>query len=194
MLNAVSALSAAPLNHLLRQAEWARELLREHAGKVVMFRTPPFENRLRVLDNGEVGPAPEDAEADVTFDITPGVALRLGAGDTAAWRDIRTAGDTAFAAAIHHLWLHLRWDAEDDLSKIVGDIAAHRLVESGRALQQWALATGQDLARSTAEYLTEENPAVAHAYEIAQFNTDVDRLRDDVERLEKRIEGLRNAA
>ena len=190
----LNALSAAPLNYLLRQAEWARELLREHAGKVALFRTPPFENRLRVLDNGEVGPAPAEAAADVTFDISPGVALRLGAGDPAAWRDIVTEGDTAFAGAIHHLWQHLRWDAEEDLSKIVGDIAAHRLVQSGRAVQRWATVTGQDLARSTAEYLTEENPAIAHAHEIAQFNADVDRLRDDVERLEKRIEALRNAA
>jgi len=29
--------------------------------------------------------------------------------------------------------VHLRWDVEEDLSRVVGDIAAHRMAQAGRA-------------------------------------------------------------
>lgn len=184
------ALAGAPLNHLLRASAWAREALQPHAGKVARFRCPPFETRLVVLDSGEVAPAAAEAADAVTLTLTPGLMLRVAARDDTAWRDVVTDGDTGLAETIHQLWRHLRWDAEEDLSKIVGDIAAHRIAGSGRALQQWAQSGGDNLARALAEYWTEEQPLIATTADVAAFNAEVDHLRDDVARLEKRIARL----
>ncbi len=186
----LDALTGAPLNHLLRANAWARDTLKPHAGRVACLRCLPLETRLAVLDNGEVAPAAANATAAVTLTLTPGLLLRVAARDDTVWRDIDVAGDTAFGHAIHQLWRHLHWDAEEDLSKIFGDIAAHRMVESGRTLQHWAQMSGDNLARSFAEYWTEEQPLIAASADIARFNTDVDQLRDDLARLEKRIAGL----
>lgn len=184
------ALAGAPLNHLLRASDWAREALRGHAGKVAVFRCLPFETRLEVLDSGEVRPAPAAAEAALTLTLTPGLMLRAAARDDSVWREVQVDGDAAFAATIHQLWRHLRWDAEEDLSKVVGDIAAHRIAESGRTLQRWTESGGDNLARSFAEYWTEEQPLIAAKDDIAHFTAEVDRLRDDLARLEKRINQL----
>lgn len=184
------ALAGAPLNHLLRANDWAREALKPHAGKVVRFLCPPFDTRLAVLDSGEVAPAPAGATPDLILTLSPGLMMRIAARDETAWRDIGIDGDTAFATTISHLWRHLRWDAEADLSRVFGDIAAHRMAESGRALQRWAQMSGENLARSAAEYWTEEQPLIAARTDIARFNADVDQLRDDVARLEKRIARL----
>jgi ubiquinone biosynthesis protein UbiJ len=181
------ALAGAPLNHLLRANTWARDALKPHAGKTASFRCLPFVTRLTVLDNGEVAPATADANAAVTLTLTPGLMLRVAAKDETVWRDIIIDGDTAFASAIHHLWQHLRWDAEEDLSKVVGDTAAHRIAESGRILQRWAQASGDNLAHSFAEYWTEEQALIAAKQDVARFTADIDRLRDDTARLEKRI-------
>lgn len=181
------ALAGAPLNHLLRANDWAREALRAHAGKVACFCCLPFETRLVILDSGEVRPAPAGSEPALTLTLTPGLMLRAAARDDSVWRDVQSEGDTALAATIHQLWRHLRWDAEEDLSKLVGDIAAHRIAESGRTLQRWAGSAGDNLARSAAEYWTEEQPLIAARDDIARFNAEVDRLRDDVARFEKRI-------
>lgn len=184
------ALAGAPLNHLLRAQAWARAALQPHAGKVVCLRCLPFETRLTVLDSGEVAPAVAGVESAVTLTLTPGLMLRIAAQDDTAWRDIVIDGDTALAGVIHHLWRHLRWDAEADLAKIVGDIAAHRITGSGRTLQQWAAASGDNLARAFAEYWTEEQPLIASQADVAGFTAAVDLLRDDLARLEKRIAQL----
>ncbi len=186
----LDALAGAPLNHLLRANDWARDALKPHAGKVARFCCAPFDTRLAVLDSGEVAAAAPGAAADLTMTLTPGLMLRVAARDENAWRDIVIDGDTAFATAINHLWRHLRWDAEADLSRVFGDIAAHRMAESGRTLQRWAQMSGDNLARSAAEYWTEEQPLIAATNDIARFNADVDQLRDDVARLEKRIARL----
>ncbi len=183
-------LAGAPLNHLLRANAWARDALKPHAGKVACLRGLPVETRLVVLDSGEVAPAAADAAPAVTLTLTPGLLLRAAAQDDTVWRDIGVDGDTAFGNVIFQLWRHLRWDAEEDLSKIFGDIAAHRMAESGRTLQRWAQMSGDNLARSFTEYWTEEQPLVAARTDVARFNADVDQLRDDVARLEKRIAGL----
>ena len=183
-------LAGAPLNHLLRANTWARDALKPHAGKTASFLCPPFITRLTVLDSGEVAPAIADAESAVTLTLTPGLMLRVAARDDSVWRDVVIDGDTAFAGAIHHLWLHLRWDAEEDLSKVVGDAAAHRIAQSGRTLQRWAQASGNNLAHSFAEYWTEEQPLIAAKNDLARFTAGVDQLRDDTARLEKRIELL----
>lgn len=190
---ALSAFSAASLNHLLRANGWAREALKPHAGKVARFLTPPLETRLQVLDNGEVMAAPAEIQNNLTVTITPGAALRLAAQDPEAWREVAIEGDTALAATIQHLWRHLRWDAEEDLSKIVGDLAAHRMVSAARGLQQWATLSADHMARTFTEYWTEEQPLIAAKADIQRFCAQVDTLRDDVARLEKRIQGLTSA-
>lgn len=186
----MNALAGAPLNHLLRANAWARDALQPHAGKIACFRCPPFDANLVVLDSGEVAAAASGAVADVTMTLSPGLLMRVAAQDESVWRDINIEGDTEFAGVIHHLWRHLRWDAEADLSRVFGDIAAHRMAESGRTLQRWAQMSGDNLARSFAEYWTEEQPLIAAKTNVARFNADVDQLRDDIARLEKRIAGL----
>ena len=184
------ALAGAPLNHLLRANPWACAALQPHAGKVACFRCLPFETRLAILDSGEVVPAAAGAISDVTLTLTPGLMLRAAAHDDSLWREIGMEGDTAFGAVIHRLWRDLRWDVEEDLSRVFGDIVAHRMVESGRTLQRWAQSSGDNLARSFTEYWTEEQPLIAAKSDVLRFNADVDRLRDDIARLEKRIQGL----
>jgi ubiquinone biosynthesis protein UbiJ len=81
----------------------------------------------------------------------------------------------------------LRWDAESDLAPIVGDIAAVRIVQAARALAAQVKTGGQRLAENAAEYLLEENPMLLYRRAGEDFASDVAVLRDDVERLAKRI-------
>lgn len=186
----LDVLVGAPLNHLLRANGWARDSLKPHAGKTVCVRCPPFSVSLRVVDSGEVTPAAAGAVPDATLSVTPGLLLRMAAQDDNAWRDIAIDGDTAMAGAVHHLWRHLRWDVEEDLSRLFGDVAAHRMTGSAQAMAQWARLSGENLLRSLSEYWTEERPAIAAANDLSRFAADVDVLRDDLARLEKRVARL----
>jgi ubiquinone biosynthesis protein UbiJ len=182
--------AAAAVNHVLRGAAWARAELRRHAGKTARFELFPGGFSLTVLDSGEVAAAPPAAAPAVTLALSHGVMLRLAVRDERAWTQVAATGDTEFAATIGQLARNLRWDLEEDLSRVFGDVAAHRMAETGRALRRWGGETVENLARSFAEYWTEEEPLIARAYEIEEFNRAVDTLRDDLARLEKRIERL----
>ena len=148
----------------------------------------PLAMLIGITETGEAAAAPPESTPDVTIRLTPGIMLRLAARDASAWNDIAVEGDPQLAAALNHVARNLRWDVEEDLSRVVGDIAAHRMVESGRKLDHWGRQGADNLARSFAEYWTEEQPLIASRLEVDAFNRDVDVLRDDVARLEKRLE------
>jgi len=182
--------ATAFINHLLRGASWARDQLKRFSGRTARFDTAPFGISLTVMDNGEVALAAAGTAPDVTIRLTPGLLLRLAARDETVWREIEVSGDTDFASVINHVARNLRWDVEEDLSRIFGDVAAHRMTESGRVFRRWGEQAAGNTGRSFAEYWTEENPLIASAHDLDQFNREVDRLRDDAARLEKRLERL----
>jgi ubiquinone biosynthesis accessory factor UbiJ len=184
--------ATAFINHLLRGASWARDELKRFSGRTARFEVAPFALLLTVLDNGEVALADAGAVPAVTARLTPGLMLRLAARDSAAWQDVDIAGDTDFASAIHHVARNLRWDIEEDMSRVFGDIPAHRMAEAGRTLRRWGDQAFENTGRSFAEYWTEEQPLIAGRRDVDEFNRAVDALRDDVARLEKRIEYLSN--
>ena len=185
----LDAFAARPLNHLLARNGWALARLKPFAGRCMRFECAPFILTLSVRPDGHVAPAPEGTP-DVTLRFSPGIAMRLAARDEAAWKEVSVSGDTEFAEALNYIGRNLRWDAEEDLARVFGDIVAHRMAETGATLREWGAQAADNLARSFAEYWTEEAPLIARAADIEQFNRDVDRLRDDIARLEKRVEIL----
>lgn len=181
---------AAAINHLLRSASWARERLAPCAGKIARFNVAPFTVTLAILDSGEVAAAPATASADATFTLTPGIALRMLSQDQNAWQQVEVTGNTSLTREILYVAQNLRWDVEEDLSRVFGDMAAHRMVRTAHELDHWRRETAASFARSLAAYWTEERPLIASRENVESFVRDVDVLRDDVARLEKRLDNL----
>ncbi len=178
---------AAAINHLLESASWARERLKPFAGKILRFNLAPFTVTLAIRASGEVEDSPVTGAADASFTLTSGVALRVLAADPDAWREVEVNGDTALAREILAIAQNLRWDVEEDLSRVFGDIAAHRMVQAGNELKRWQRETADSIARSAVAYWTEEQPLIAARQDIERFVREVDALRDDVARLEQHI-------
>ena len=181
---------SAFVNHLLAPAAWARESLAEHAGKVALFDVFPLRVAVAVDSDGTLLPAPADASPAVVIKLTHATVLQILAEGEEAWRKVNVDGDTGFASAISKVASNLRWDVEEDLSKVFGDIAAHRMAEAGRTAGAWPRQAAASLAGNVAEYLTEEKHLLVTPLRAAEFVRDVDELRDAVERLDKRIERL----
>jgi ubiquinone biosynthesis protein UbiJ len=183
----LETLAVPAINRLLRANTWASERLRPHAGKTALLECPPFELRFTVLDTGEVAAVRSGIAPELTIGVTPNLLLRVAARDPTAWNAAQLNGDVEFAAALDYVRRNLRWDYEEDLSRILGDIAAHRVASAARQLQSWGRNAALNVSRSIAEYVTYEKALLASAHAIEQFNREVDSLRDDVERLEKRL-------
>jgi ubiquinone biosynthesis protein UbiJ len=164
------------------------ERLQPHAGKTALLTCVPMQLRLTVTAGGELSAAAADAVPDVAIHTTPGVLARVAAGDESAWSAARLEGDADFAASIEYVRRNVRWDYEEDLSRVFGDIAAHRLASGAQELQRWGRDAALNAGRAIVEYTTYENPLLASPAAVEAFNREVDILRDDAARLEKRLE------
>jgi len=189
-MQALPAPLLGAINHLLGQAAWAREKLAPFAGHAALIKLPPFEAAFLIgADGGISAPAP-DAELEVSISLPAATPLLMLQGKDAVMRAARIEGSAEFAEALGFVIRNLRWDAEEDLSKMVGDVAAHRIVAGTRDLAAWQRQAAQNFAENLAEYFTEEQPLIARQADIAEFSAGIDRLRDDIARMEKRLQRL----
>ncbi|MES2739449.1 MAG: SCP2 sterol-binding domain-containing protein [Pseudomonadota bacterium] len=180
----------ATINHLLAQDDWARRQLQPHAGKVAVFDGGALALRLRVGADGLLEAAPSDSVAQVTIGLKLADLPLMAQQPERAFSFVRIDGDAEFANTISKLSKTVRWEAAHDLERVVGPIAAARLVAGARAMMAAAGNAGAKLADNVAEYLLEERPVLVRTLDAAAFSADVTRLRDDVERAAKRIEKL----
>ena len=175
------------INHILRATPRAMTRLQRFSGKTMAFKSGLFDLRLAVLASGEVDVASKESIPDVTVTAPPSLLPRLAAREEAAFKQAVFEGDAEFAAEIAFLARNLEWDAEEDLSKVVGDIAAHRIVSTAKSLRAWRKDATARLGENLREYLTEERPALVPRRDMQEFLHEVDAVRDDVARLEKRV-------
>ncbi|HEY6862426.1 MAG TPA: SCP2 sterol-binding domain-containing protein [Burkholderiales bacterium] len=181
----------AALNHVLAQNPWACARLAAFAGRSVALRCPPFpELRLRILESGRVAAAGDADEASLTVTLTPAALPFLAARDEGALRHVAIEGSAELAETVRSLFANLSWDVEEDLSRLRGDVLAHRLAAGGEAFLRAQREAALRLGETLAEYWQDEQPLLARPEDVAAFCRAVDALRDDVERLEKRIDLL----
>jgi ubiquinone biosynthesis accessory factor UbiJ len=110
--------------------------------------------------------------------------------DKALFAGIRLAGSADIAEALAFVFRNLRWDVEEDLARFVGDIPARRLSLLGQSSWLGNRRNGSPLTANLAEYVSEEAQFVVPAREVSGFASEIDRLRDDLARLEKRVQRL----
>lgn len=103
---------------------------------------------------------------------------------------VRIEGDAEVAQNFSELLKQAKPDVEEELSRVVGDVAAHQLGNTARSLLGFGRRVGDTLLQNVGEYLSEEGRDVPNKTEAEEFNRDVDTLRDDVERFEARLNAL----
>ena len=176
------------LNHVLRQQGWARERLAPFAGETLELRAGPLPSlRLTIEAQGLVSEAAKESEPSLVVALKPQALAALARGEDHLLRAVEVSGNARLADVVMALARHLRWDFEEDLSRLLGDVAAHRIAEGLRALGAWQVDAGRRLAGAFAEYATEEAKLVAGRAEFESLARDTAALRDAVERLEQRM-------
>lgn len=173
----------AAVNHLLGQSGWARTRLAPFAGRCARFDMPPWRLAVFVTDDGYLRAATDPPEADVTVTLPADSPLRALHGIAGVMADAHVIGNAEFATELSFVLRNLRWDAEEDLSRLVGDIAAHRLAGAASAFVAWQKRSAENLGQNISEYLAEEAQVLTPARELAQ-------LRGDLEDFERRLAAL----
>lgn len=183
-----SGAAVALLNRLLMRETWAREKLAPYAGRIARIEALPFVLSLAVAEDGTFTAA--QGEASVTVAVDGASLPQALVEPQAVLRNVRLSGDAEFAQALSQVLQNLRPEPEEELARFVGDAAAVRIVGFVRAALAQAQDNAERLARTAADYFVAEHPMLVARSEAEHFSREVARLRDDVERLAKRIELL----
>jgi ubiquinone biosynthesis protein UbiJ len=176
------------VNHLLAGERWARQRLIPFAGQVARVEYGDWSFPVRIADDGLILAAEADAEVRVRLRLPDDAAQRFVNDRASLFGATQISGSADFAEALAFVARNLRWDIEDDLSRFVGDIAARRLFAGGRRFGEWQLDAARRGAQNVAEYLTFEQPTIAARVDVAALCAAIDTVRDDAERLEKRLQ------
>jgi ubiquinone biosynthesis accessory factor UbiJ len=130
------------LNHVLQQESQAMERLARQKGRVVLFQWREFSFKLQLTPAGLLDLAAVDTPTDLTLAVTePSPAALVQAALAGEKPPVRIEGDVQLAAEVNWLVDHVRWDAEEDLARLIGDAPAHGLVQAALrvldALRSW---------------------------------------------------------
>ena len=182
--------AVAAINHLLAQEAWARDALAMHAGKEACVDAGSIALRLLVTADGMVSATESDQPATVTIRIKLADLPLIAQNRDRAFSYVKIEGDAEFANTISQLSKGLRWEAEHDLERWIGPIAATRVVGGAKSVFEAAVSGQKKLAENVAEYFLEEKPLLIRPAMVDDFAGEVSKLRDDVERTAKRIAKL----
>lgn len=123
------------LNHVLLQEKQAQDRLLRQKGRVAHMRWGLFAIDLIVTPAGLVDRAPLAAKPDLVLSVAVESPLAMVQSALAGKvPPVKIEGDVQLAADIGWLADNLRWDAEEDLSRLIGDAPAHALADAGRRL------------------------------------------------------------
>ncbi len=182
------------LNRGLPRSPRAQQLCAELTGRSVAIEIREIA-RLLVESTGSTLRVSRDkagADAEIVGGPFSLLALSSDKPDSVLQRgDVEIRGDAELAQKFRELALLLRPDLEDTLSELIGDVPAHQLGRLGRMARNWTHRAAATAAENLAEYLGHERRDLVPRKEGEQFLRDVDALREDVDRLEARIDVLR---
>jgi ubiquinone biosynthesis protein UbiJ len=192
------------INHVLAGEPWASAELAKHAGKAIALEMPFGRFAVQINNKGLLEAArhsdtPQNPDGEVPSPVRTALVLTISSQALStllasggpirenAFKSVTIAGDADLAQLLGRLAGQLRWEYEEDLSKIIGDAPAHFAVAQGKKIASASKAAGRDFLENTVEYLSEEKKVLLNQRDFAIHKNQVMELRDSVERLDKRI-------
>lgn len=183
------------INRRIRTTTPARELSLELEGRVIAVRVrdTALVTYCRVEADEIVlfGDHNGEPDAAITGSLLS-LARLAGESGEAAVRDgsLELTGDAEVARDFQRLLRYGRPDLEEEISGVIGDVAAHEVGEIARRFGRWGREARDTLRRNLGEYLQEETRALPTRYEANAFRDRVESLRDDVARMDARLRRL----
>jgi len=130
------------------------------------------------------------AKMSLASKFTPAQLDCPDANDVLFSGEVIIRGDVELGQRFKRILDDMDIDWEEQLSRLSGDLIAHKTGNALREMGQWCQQAFDTLGRDSAEFMQQESELLPTAAELSQFMTEVDTLRGDLDRLEARIRRL----
>ncbi len=125
------------LNHVLMQEPAAQERLKRQKGKPVRMQWGDFHLTLAATAAGLVERPMDSPVPELTMTLTQSSPLAIAQRVMLGGKpEVDVQGDVQLAAELAWLVDNVRWDVEEDLSRVVGDATAHTIGRFARSAAQ----------------------------------------------------------
>ncbi|MBS1141497.1 MAG: hypothetical protein H6R13_2950 [Proteobacteria bacterium] len=189
-MNALSEIALRSLNHVIQGEDWAKERLCQHAGARISIEAGGLSIRLAIDDQGLFFGTDSTSAPDVTVTLPADALARAMFDRGKLFAAAKLGGSADVAESFAFVLRNLRWDVEADLAQLLGNIPARRLNLLGLSVVHGIQNSLRKVAENIKEYAVEDSTLLTSTLETTEFGNEVNRLRDDVARLEKRISRL----
>ena len=187
------------LNRNLPRSPRALELTAALKGKSVRIEARTLGWVLRCESLGtsvqlaRAGATPADAE--ISGSLMNLAALSGAHPEEVIQRgDVTIRGDAEVAQKFRELAMLLKPDVEEELSRLIGDTPAHQALRFVRMATSFGRRAAHTSVRNVAEYFAHETGDLVPRAEAEDFYRGVERLREDLDRLDARTRHLETAA
>lgn len=184
------------INTLLQSDPVTCRALQRMTGRVIRIKADDLNQSVYIIpfDTGVQLQGHIENEADVTLSGTSSRLVQLISSDNKAehffGNGITVTGETSLANQFQHLLAETRIDWEALLADCIGDLPAHQLSQLTKSQLSFFKRISNSLTENIHEYIQEEAQWLPTRPEAEAFMTDVDHLKDRVERLAARINAL----
>ena len=179
---------AAVFNRLLGHSPEAMSELAALSGHTVRIETPLKNETLVMMPDGCFAHSEADPESTLVLHLSFFIVRTHD--PAAAAQQIELTGAIDLGRRVGHALSLLRWDAAEDLSAMVGDVLANRLVKLAAIFGGVPGAIGGRLVMAYTEYLRDENGILANPAEVGRWGNEVNALSRDLSDLERRLQRL----
>ena len=182
------------INHVLESEPWACGELSKHAGKTILLQLPFGLLGFGISNVGRLETVKEIENPSLALEVSAKALSDLMSSPRnlkeQAFKAVKITGDADLAQLIGRLAGQLRWEYEEDLARVFGDAPAHFAVQKGKKFISATQSAAVDLLDNLVEYVSEERKVLLNKRDFMVQKSELSKLRDSVDRLEKRIQHL----
>ncbi len=183
------------INQLVSLDEHSTQGLLEIEGKLITLEITDLEIEItfhiqtpRILLMTEYTPQADTLIITNSKTITE-MGLHQVMGNSASLHGkLEITGDIETGQKFKSILDSLNIDWEEHLSHVTGDVIAHQLFRSLDKFTQWSKASWEHFSQDSSAWLTDEKQLLPHKNEIEYFSKQVNKVRNDVERIAARIQ------
>lgn len=169
--------------------EEAFRFLKPHENKLICFEITDitilyFQIKPKGL---EVIEPTQEMVISTTFKGTLSSFMTMVFSKRAVHNDLHIRGDLECAKALYDTWKHLNLDWEGYIAEWTHPTFAHGLFQGLKKGQEWVKQTYENRSDDLTAYLQDEVQLLPTQLEVDEFFQEIEKCRDDVERLEAKI-------